>query len=150
MRALASLLLLLLASQALAAECLGYSPIELRGVLRSETFPGPPNYESVATGDKAETYFFVVPAEPLCVRQGDTSGLEPAATGVRRVQLIFFDLSAYDKLRPFLGKEVRCTGKLIGAHTGHHHSEVLLTNSECNAAQPIIPPDLSRQAAPVR
>jgi hypothetical protein len=130
---------LLVASQALAGECLGYASVELRGVLRSEAFPGPPNYESVTAGDKAETYFFVVPAAPLCVRQDHTFGLEPAAAGVRRIQLIFFDLSAYDKLRPFLGKEVRCTGKLIGAHTGHHHSEVLLTNSECNAAQPVAP-----------
>jgi len=150
MKGLAVLLLLLVTSQALAGECLGYSPVELSGILSSETFPGPPNYESVATGDKSETYFFVVPVSPLCVRQGDASGLEPAAAGVRGVQLIFFDLSAYDKLRPFLGKKVRCTGNLIGAHTGHHHSEVLLTNSECDAAQPIIPPDLSRQAAPVR
>lgn len=142
MRTLPFLMFLLMASQAIAGECVGYSlPIELRGMLLSKTFPGPPNYESVAAGDRAETYFFVVPAAPLCVRQGDASGLEPAAAGVGRVQLILFKSSAYDRLRSSLGKEIRCTGKLMGAHSGHHHSEVLLTNAECNAAQQSVPPD---------
>lgn len=141
MKAVAFLALLIVAFQALADECLEYSsPVELRGTLRAETFPGPPNYESVAAGDKAETYFFVVPAAPICVRQGDSSGLEPATAGVARVQLVFVDRSTFGKLRPSLGKGVHCTGKLMGAHTGHHHSAVLLINSECNAARPITSP----------
>jgi hypothetical protein len=141
MRTIAVLLLLILAGRALAAECVGYSQIELAGALRSETFPSPPEYESVAKGDKPERYFFIVPAASLCVSQGDESGLEPAAIAVHRVQLMFNDPSAYGTLRPLLGKEVRCTGKLIGAHTGHHHSEVLLTSAKCDALQPIAPAD---------
>lgn len=119
---------------AIVGECLSYSSVELRGVLRSETFPGPPNYKSIAAGDRSETFFFIVPASPLCVTQGDTSGFEPAATDVQHVQLTFSDKSAYDKLGPSLGKEVRCSGNIYSSHNGHHHSAVLLGNAECNAA----------------
>jgi hypothetical protein len=43
-----------------AADCLSYSEnISLEGVLSQQTFAGPPNYESIATGDRKETYLFI-------------------------------------------------------------------------------------------
>lgn len=138
----AYLALLFLTSQSYAA-CLNYQPVEIAGALSRETFPGPPNYESVASGDAEETYFFVTLASPECVVQGDNSGLEPAAESVTTIQLVFNWTSAandYQLLKPYLGSQVICRGTLLGQHTGHHHTPILLTDAKCHAAQPIAPP----------
>ncbi len=118
-----------------AAPCLDYRELSIRGTLTSETFPGPPNYENVASGDRSETYYFVAMADPACVVKG-ASSLEPAADSVQRIQLIFEWQTAqasYDRLKPLLGKTVECRGVLLGRLTGHHHSEVMLTNARCHA-----------------
>jgi hypothetical protein len=60
-----------------ASDCLDYNAVELRGVLSAETFPGPPNYTSVSSGDTEETYFFITLARSACVLPGK-SALEPA------------------------------------------------------------------------
>jgi len=107
----------------------------LRGVLSRRTFPEQPNYESIAKGDAAATYFFVSPREPFCVSAGLESG-EPAVARVEKVQLIFDSVAdPYGALRPYLGKKVVCRGSLWPQETGHHHSPVLLSNANCSADQ---------------
>jgi hypothetical protein len=145
--------LLLSGATAHAAPCLSYSgEVTLRGLLTQHTFPEQPNYESIAKGDAKATYFFISPRTHFCVAEGANSeGLEPAVEEVERVQLVFLgEKDSYGPLRPYLGKQVVCRGSLFHAISGHHHSPVLLFKAKCDAAQPIISPDLSRQAAPVR
>lgn len=128
-------LTLVLAGWAHADACFDYREIELRGSLTSETFPGPPSYESVAAGDRLETHFFIVPRTAICVAEGNDLAFEPGASNVERIQLIFPDASSYRRLRPLLGRGVSCRGVLMGQLTGHHHSRVLLTNARCSAAE---------------
>jgi hypothetical protein len=57
---------------AIASECLSYGPATLKvaGTIVEKTFPGGPNYESVAEGDKPETVWLLQLANAICVKAG--------------------------------------------------------------------------------
>ncbi|MCK9389113.1 MAG: DUF4431 domain-containing protein [Sulfuritalea sp.] len=127
-------LLLLFSVSAHSADCVTYvGETALTGKLTRHTFPEQPNYESIEKGDAAATYFFVSPHQPICVAEGKNSdGLEPAEPAVAEIQLVFLAAKrSYRQLRPYIGKEVTCLGSIYHAHTGHHHSSVLLFDAKC-------------------
>lgn len=96
-----------------------------------KTFPGPPNYESVADGDKAVTLFVLHLAQPTCFEPEDkTDSLYESAYDVADIQLVLTSEQAYAKLRPLLGKPVRLAGSAFGRHTGGHYTPVLLEKVE--------------------
>ncbi len=117
-----TLILLLLLST--PQTCLTYEPdtVVLKGTIRRHTFAGPPNYESVAKGDQAETVWLLHLTRPICVSASSDWEKE---TGVSKVQLVFANSSQYDKA--FLNRKVDVTGTLYRQHTGHHHTKVLIT-----------------------
>lgn len=128
-----ALKLALLTPVAEASSCLDYHPTQLTGELVRETFPGPPDYETLDP-DTAETFFLLKLAKPACVSaEGAQSEIDVAVDAVDTVQLIFADGKAYDELRPALGKSVRCDGSLMGQITAHHHTPVLLVVEHCEA-----------------
>lgn len=133
-----ALLLLLLCSISVhSAECVSYvGETSLAGKLTRQIVPEQPNYESITKGDAAASYFFVSPHHPICVAEGkNDDGLEPGEPAVQDIQLVFLDgKRSYRQLRPFLGKYVVCHGNLYHAHTGHHHSPVLLFGAQCHPA----------------
>lgn len=109
-------------------QCLLYEPevVSLTGALRRETFPGPPNYESVAKGDEAETGLYLHLRHPVCtVGMGKDSPDRYTVEGVKVVQLVL-DSGGYQRLRARLDQEVTLRGTLFAAHTGHHHAPLLL------------------------
>ena len=117
------LLLLLTTSQT----CLSYEPdtIVLKGTMQQHNFAGPPNYESVANGDRAERVWVLHLAQPICVSASSDWEKE---TGVSDLQLVFANRrNPYGK--SLRGRKVDVTGTLFRAHTGHHHTKVLLTVS---------------------
>ena len=118
-------LVLMLATMATnaAAACLPPDPaiVDLSGVLERVTFAGPPNYESIKMGDKAETYFVLRLPKPVCV---SVPGQAPVSTS--RLQL-FLALPQYDQFRPKLGHKITVAGRLWPAETGHHHTPLMLT-----------------------
>src|SRR5215510_10424179 len=73
-----------------AQGCLTYgaSTVVLRGTIRGHTFPGPPNYESVAKGDAPEVAWVLHLSKPICVSA--SNGLE-AESGVSDLQLLLAD-----------------------------------------------------------
>lgn len=109
-----------------AADCLKYEPavVSLSGELHRATFPGRPNFESIANGDEPETGFYLTLKEPLCT-QADTVGEQEAHQNVREVQLVLTE-QQYAQWRPQLGRQVTLQGGLFAAFTGHHHAPVLL------------------------
>lgn len=127
---------LLLSTPALSAQCLSYSgEVTLRGLLSKRTFAEQPNYESIAKGDRAATYFFIAFQAPICVAEGQANNDEPAESGIKSIQLAFpLGKDSYAPLRPYLGKAVECRGSLYHAMSGHHHSRVLLGDAKCRAA----------------
>lgn len=111
------------------AGCKSYEPaaVSLHGTLLKKTFPGPPNYQDVNKGDKPETFWLVKLDSPICVaRDKSEPDLNPAQKDVRQVELVLNN-EQEGRVNLLLGKRVVATGTLFGAHTGHHHTPVLLT-----------------------
>jgi hypothetical protein len=112
--------------------------VVLRGVIERGIFPGLPNYESVAAGDAKEIHWLLNVEWPFCVEASfDLSGnvSEAAHAKVRKVQLVLGgDGDPFERHRKLVGRRVQATGELFGAHTAHHHTDVLLYVSELEAA----------------
>jgi hypothetical protein len=109
-------------------DCLSYEPVKtkLTGTLLKKTFPGPPSYESIANGDKPETYWLLVLSHAVCVNADKKDSFNVAYRDVHRIQLVFLDGTMYKTHRVLLGKRAVVEGNLIGANSGHHHTPVLL------------------------
>ncbi|MBY0335674.1 MAG: DUF4431 domain-containing protein [Acetobacteraceae bacterium] len=123
MIARAALALALLATPA-AAECLRYdAPAELDGRIHRRIVPGPPNYESLTQGDRAETIFVLELAQPICVAADPRDPVgSPAVAQVRRVQLVL----PGERRRLREGQRFRAAGRLFHAHAGHHRTDILI------------------------
>jgi hypothetical protein len=135
---IASIALMLIGASvpSLAAQCLGYDhEVTLVGTLARKTYPEQPNYESIANGDAAASYFFISPLTAFCVSPGRDEG-SPGVARVAEVQLMFSgETDSFGRLRPILGKKVVCRGNLWPQQTGHHHSPVLLADAICKPAK---------------
>jgi Domain of unknown function (DUF4431) len=107
--------------------CLSYEPatVNLQGKITRKTFAGPPNYENVKKGDTPEPYWILSLTRPICVNADEKMG-ERQEKKVSKIQL-FLTEEQYAKYKGLLGKCVEISGKLWPAHTGHHHTNVLLT-----------------------
>lgn len=118
----------LLAAPACAApaQCLKYGvdTAVVAGKLHRATFPGRPNYESVADGDEPETGYSLSLDPAICTVSGAGSS-ETDFASIREIQLVL-NAQQYAELKPRLGTVVRLRGKLFSAFTGHHHADVLL------------------------
>ncbi|KQT45330.1 hypothetical protein ASG52_14240 [Methylobacterium sp. Leaf456] len=109
-----------------AEACLSYTNrIGLTGRLIHRTYPGPPNYKSVARGDRPEKVLVLALAEPVCMAQdkADRDGMSPAIARITQVQLAatLRDLGGIK-----IGRTLRVTGEAFAAHTGHHHTPIVL------------------------
>lgn len=110
--------------------CFSYEPsvVQLSGNVIRKTFPGPPNYESIERGDKPEVLWLLVLSHPICMQEDiKEPSLNPAQKDIRKIQLVFRDAAAYETHKKLVGKGVVAKGTLFGAHTGHHHTPLLLT-----------------------
>jgi hypothetical protein len=121
-------------SESAIQRCLTYesNSVSLQGRMRTHTFPGRPNYESIAKGDEAERVWLLHLTKPICVVA--SADWEKEAY-VSEVQLVFSEgQNQYDRYRSLLGGRIIATGTLFRAHTGHHHTKVLLTVTEIRNA----------------
>lgn len=88
------------------------------GVLKQEIFPGPPNYESIADGDKPESVWIVdLDGEVTCATGA------PAWGSRKKMQVI----TNVVNLTGFENKHVSIYGELVYAETGHHHTPLLVS-----------------------
>lgn len=112
-----------------------YEPeqFELRGTLDLQTFPGPPNYESIKDGDEIERHFYLklefpIDLIPLVSGHPTVSNPDPE----KNVEIVQLSIDAGDdalwaKFRKVgKGARVKILGTLFHRFTGHHHSRVLL------------------------
>ena len=136
MKLLVSLILLLsvsFSSNALSPQgCLSYEPatVNLKGKITRKTFAGPPNYENVKKGDTPEPYWILNLTKLICVNADEKIiGGEKQEKNVFRIQLVLTE-EQYSQYKRLLGKRVEVSGKLWHAHTGHHHTNILLTVTE--------------------
>jgi hypothetical protein len=114
-------------------DCLPYEPskVTLEGILKEVTYPGPPNYQSISAGDAAETQLVLTLANPICVAAPAdprySGGIDTSVGAARQITLVPFKKMP---ALPHLPAKVRVTGELFHAHTGHHHTELLLQLSD--------------------
>jgi len=111
------------------AGCRSYEPaaVTLHGRLVREIFAGRPSYRDTRKGDEAEIVWLVTLDSPICMNQGQAApDLNPSQKNVRKVQLVL-NKEDGERAKALLGKRVVATGSLFGAHTGQHHTPVLLT-----------------------
>jgi hypothetical protein len=110
------------------ASCLSYAGrIFVSGVLKRAVSPGPPNYTSIASGDAPEIYYVLEFQPPVCVDADPTDGEKPAIKDLGQMQLVLSH-PQYVQLGAWLDRPVRLFGVLFEAHTGHHHTPVLLND----------------------
>ncbi|MEP6484018.1 MAG: DUF4431 domain-containing protein [Rudaea sp.] len=123
--------IVLLMTQSSAATCLKYDiDVVVVGKLIEQTFPEQPNYESIEKGDVPATYYFLDPSPALCVLPG--SGPDERAADIDSLQIVFpANGDAYKALRSSLGRDVKCTGRLMPEISGHHHTPILLADAVC-------------------
>lgn len=108
--------------------CLNYETevVQLIGTITKKTFPGPPNYRSIRSGDKPETYWVLQLPDTVCTQATGDNDAEDAVT---QLQLILTG-KQYALYKKFVGRRVKVTGKLSHAMTGHHHTPVLMEVTE--------------------
>ena len=134
---IATLMLVAGSSRSTSAQCLKYWPavITVTGTLRSQVFPGPPNYESIKRGDRKERAIILKLTAPTCTTPNDPpQGLDDPETNVREMQLVVTKSAHWKTVERRLGKRVVVTGTLFHAHTGHHRTKVLIEVASIRAA----------------
>jgi hypothetical protein len=116
-------------------KCLEYGPtVSLTGTLRSEVFPGPPNYESIKRGDRKERAIILTLATRACTTGNDPQGFDVPESGIREMQLVVTKDTHWKTVRRLMGKRAIVTGTLFHAHTGHHRTKVLIDVASIRAA----------------
>lgn len=121
-------LVLLIMTLCLSSLCAANNPqvyaepntVQLDGVIIMLTFPGPPNYESINKGDKAETGPYLLLNHPIDIKDNN----EAVIKNVKILQLIIVNQSEWKYIHQ--GNVVKVMGSLSSPITGHHHAKALL------------------------
>jgi hypothetical protein len=113
-----------------------YEPekVMLKGKVVSRTFYGPPNYGENPKTDSRESQYILILDSAVDVVATGSDPTDQTERGVRRVTLVVDDFAAHP-VRPLLGRRVLIEGTLFHAHTGHHHTKVLIEVSSIKRAR---------------
>jgi hypothetical protein len=98
--------------------------VQLSGRVVLRTFPGPPNYESIRKGDRAETQLLLKLDQPICVLADAKDAL--GSEDERDQRLVTLVTGSGITLANYARARVRVEGTLFHAHTGHHRTPVLV------------------------
>jgi len=95
----------------------------LTGTLARRTFPGPPDYEDTAKGDKAEIGLYLQTQRALCPVPGESGTID----SLRLVQLVF-NSRAHILADSLIGRSVAVWGTIRRPESGHHHGNAILVD----------------------
>jgi len=133
--AFAAALLLTICATADATQCLDYAKAAVGGTLVKETFPGRPNFESIAAGDAAVTRLFLIPDHRQCVAQGTDPDVEPPVRSVQAFQVdeysAFGDGAMQPSLWDLVNRRMTCSGTLSHRQTARDYAQVILHTTSC-------------------
>lgn len=112
-----------------------YEPsiVELTGHLDLQTFPGPPNYESIKNGDEIERHFYLTLDAPVDVLPKEKHPTVDNPDPERNVKIMQLAINSEDEAlwkrfrKAGKGGRIKVTGTLFHRFTGHHHSRILLS-----------------------
>jgi len=122
MRTAAAIILALIwASSSGAGECPSFAgrEWEFTGHLVNRVTAGPPDYESVTSGDEPVTRWYLQLPWPACFAEHRY---------MTRFQLSLTP-EEIDRYRPFLGKEISVTGTLAEGEPGRHTTALVVSVS---------------------
>jgi hypothetical protein len=124
-----AVLLAAAAPSAPATACLHTSaerdlPVTLSGRLESHVYPGPPNYESIRGGDRAEGAYILVLDRPICIDDGGEFG--NARAPFRRVHIYTARDALQPRLQAAVGHRIRISGQGFAAWTAHHRAPLVV------------------------
>lgn len=132
MKALARIALpIALVSSTANAGCFDYNfdhRVQLTGEVARKTFPGRPNFESIANGDEPETYIVFKLKSPICVHPAKDDLDDDPADNVYLMQMLLTSNESISYFRSLMNKTVVLEGSFFSAITGHHHTPVLFQN----------------------
>ena len=98
--------------------------VTLTGRIVYRTFYGPPNYGETPKEDARESQPILMLDSAIDVIGKPNDEINETERGVKAITLV-----SEQMLRPFVGKRVSVQGSLFHAHTGHHHTKVLMSVS---------------------
>jgi hypothetical protein len=137
---LIALLLLSATAQpaALAAQCLRYGDVRLAGRLVQQTYPGPPDFESVTNGDEPLVIWILQLDYGVCIVSRDLS--YPGAYNEREIQLVlgndpYARTERYEPYRYLLGQRIAVTGRLLPGG-GKYEKRFVIAPQAINKARP--------------
>lgn len=100
---------------------------EITGIIQAEIFYGPPGYGENPKTDKVEHFFMLILQKPINVvstdKNADADDVNATKNNISKIQLLPADNI---DLNNYIAKTVKLTGTFFGAHTGHHHTDVLM------------------------
>jgi Domain of unknown function (DUF4431) len=108
-----------------AAHCLEYEPVSLYGTVVRQTYAGPPDYESVTSGDKPLVIWVLLPDQPVCVV--DSNPRYPREYNEEEIQLLL-SAEQYKQYANLLGKKVIVSGNLQHGGGRHYKRLVIAAN----------------------
>lgn len=109
-----------------------HETVVITGKLSIETFFGAPGFgENPATDEKEEEYLLLL-EKPINVIGPETPAgdSEESKYNITKIQLLY-NKDSIDMGR-YLGSSVVLTGDFFGAHTGHHHTDVVMDVSHAD------------------
>ncbi|TND07693.1 MAG: hypothetical protein FD123_3012 [Bacteroidetes bacterium] len=100
----------------------------IEGIIETEMHWGPPGYGEDTLNDMREEMLVISLDKKIDVLAPEKGGdsFNETVKGIDRVQLANMTDKSLEK---YAGKKVRLTGCFFGAHTGHHHTPVLMAVS---------------------
>jgi hypothetical protein len=116
----------------LAARCLYYGDVSLTGRLIQQTYPGPPDFESVNKGDQPLVIWLLQLDERVCIVSSSAS--YPNVYNEREIQLVlgsdqYARADSYAAYRHLLGKRVAVTGRLLPGGGKYEKPQVITARS---------------------
>jgi hypothetical protein len=116
----------------LAARCLYYGDVSLTGRLIQQTYPGPPDFESVTKGDQPLVIWLLQLDERVCIVSSSAS--YPNVYNEREIQLVlgsdqYARADSYAAYRHLLGKRVAVTGRLLPGGGKYEKPQVITAHS---------------------
>ena len=121
MRSVAVLLVPLIWTASNAAECPTFAgrEWEFTGHLVNRVSPGPPDYESVTSGDEPVTRWYLQLPRPVCFAE---------YRYLTRLQLVFGP-EELDRYRHLLGKQIKVNGTLVEGVPGRDTTSLVVNIS---------------------
>ena len=101
---------------------------EISGILERQTFPGPPNYESIQNGDDMERGWYLMLDHSIdVVALAIPNSNDESERNVKVMQIVVMNDDHEKVLRSTpSGAQLTIRGTLFHRLTGHHHSRVLV------------------------